>query len=140
VDVQGYQIEFRRDVLHFTFSTSTNPQALGAALNVVADLFTERGPRRFGIITDVSHRRASSVDGRRLIADFLQRQDAYLKSHCRGWAVVTNNDVIRGALTAILWFKALPCPYRIMETSRAAEVWLARRAPLTGQGQRAQLT
>ncbi|MGE0325857.1 MAG: hypothetical protein AB7K71_01975 [Polyangiaceae bacterium] len=62
---------------------------------------------------------------RRLIADWLEREERGNHAQCRGVAFATESAIVRGMITAVLWFGERHYPMRVFSTRREATSWLA---------------
>jgi hypothetical protein len=59
----------------------------------------------YALIIDArSGRRPSALD-RKIQSEFREEYDAHVKEYCRGLAIVTNSELLRGVTTAMFWIK-----------------------------------
>lgn len=57
---------------------------------------------------------------RRLIADWLKANSEATKTYAAGNVVLLNSELVRGALTAVLWLVPTPYPIKVVTTVDAA--------------------
>ncbi len=61
---------------------------------------------------------------RRCIADWLEREEKGNHAECRGVAFVTESAIVRGMITAVLWFGERHYPMQVFATRAEAMRWL----------------
>lgn len=64
---------------------------------------------------------------RRAQADWMVNNHEGARATCAGFAFVIDSAMIRGALTAVLWFAPMPAPLVVLSTVTAAEIWCKER-------------
>ena len=60
---------------------------------------------------------------RRRQADWMKDHEDELRHRTAGIGFVMDSQIMRGALTAVLWLAPLPCPHRIFATIGDAMLW-----------------
>jgi hypothetical protein len=59
----------------------------------------------YALVIDArSGRRPSALD-RKIQSEFREKYDAHIKKYCRGLAIVTNSEFLKGVTTAMFWVK-----------------------------------
>jgi hypothetical protein len=59
----------------------------------------------YALVIDArSGRRPSALD-RKIQSEFREQYDAHVKEYCRGLAIVTNSEILKGVTTAMFWIK-----------------------------------
>lgn len=90
----------------------------------VADQRAMLGRRqRHAVIADASHARAISPVQRKILADWLEEAEPLNKKYTVCIAVVLDNALIRGAMTAVLWLKQPASPTKSFATLDEAAAW-----------------
>lgn len=95
--------------------------ALGARLD---SFCAER--RRFSLVIDLTQGTVPSAGERKHIAEAITARRIALGRHCAGAAIVVENPLIRGAMTAIFWIQPLPYPHEMVTTKEDGRVACAR--------------
>lgn len=83
-------------------------------------------------ILDATHATPGTPYQRRIQAEWVGAHAPLIKRYTLGVAFVMPSPLIRGALTAILWFQRLPCPHLVMSTMDEAERWAIDRLRAAG--------
>lgn len=90
--------------------------------------FTREHPQeRHAMLIDISRRNQSHPKSRKRIADALGELSGLLRTRGIAQAYVTDNLVVRAALTAVSWLQTVPWPTQVFSTRAQAEKWLYER-------------
>lgn len=81
----------------------------------------------FGVLVDARRGLGASAAHRKLAADFIKRNDAGLRRHCRGVVTVSSSALVRGVITAIQWIAPPPFPDRVDSQIEPALRWLEQQ-------------
>lgn len=83
---------------------------------------------RYTVIVDL--RRASTPTPRfiRVQAAAMRRHERTLADNCAGVAFVIQSPMLRGALRAIFYLQALPCPQVVVKDLDEATTWTQQRS------------
>ncbi|MET0342122.1 MAG: hypothetical protein ABW252_14050 [Polyangiales bacterium] len=79
--------------------------------------------RKVGLI-DCCDATVATPSQRRRMADFITANEAILRRDFLACAIVLNNALLRGAVTAVFWLKPLPLPTEITGSVKEALAWL----------------
>jgi hypothetical protein len=92
-----------------------------------------RVPGRKLCLIDLTGAKPGSARQRQLQAEWIRKNEAALQRDFAAAAIVTDNAIIRGTVTAVFWIRPLPFPTHIVATVPRADAWLtAHRSTLTG--------
>ena len=118
----------RGRVLVFHAPDAYSYQELDGALRDLVDQCADavRGDpdARIAVLWDVTRVRRSEARNRKRIADALGEMTELLPTHCIGFGVVVRSQVIRAAITGILWLRPLPWPVKTFLERHEADEWL----------------
>ena len=81
-------------------------------------------PGRKACVIDLSSAAAGSATQRQLHTAWIGKHEQALARGFAAAAIVTDNAIIRGTVTAIFWIRPLPFPTRVTATVASAEAWL----------------
>lgn len=79
--------------------------------------------RKVGLI-DCLHATVATPSQRKRMADFIGANEAILRRDFLACAIVLDNALLRGAITAVFWLKPLPLPTEIVASLDKATAWL----------------
>ena len=79
--------------------------------------------RRYALVLDALDAAVPTPPQRRLQAEFIAEHRAQMATACVAVAFVIGNSLVRGALTAILWFQPMPVQHAVFGNVAAAEDW-----------------
>jgi hypothetical protein len=60
---------------------------------------------------------------RKIITDYMQKQEEFARAYCRGTVLVFSSVMMRALLTGILWVRRPPQPLHIAATLNDANTW-----------------
>jgi hypothetical protein len=92
---------------------------------------------RHAVLADATHARAVTPLQRKLLAEWLEEAEPLNRAYTVCIAVVINNALIRGAMTAVLWLKTPASPTKVFGTVEEAATWVLaelRRAGVANLG------
>lgn len=90
-------------------------------------------PGRKVCLIDLTGAKPGTARQRQVQAEWIRKNEGVLKREFAATAIVTDNAIIRGTVTAVFWIRPLPFPTHIAATVPRAEAWLAAyRAALIG--------
>lgn len=100
----------------------------GALLRSVSVLggIAKRG-ERYTLLFDARNAKPLGAQQRKLLADASLPTAAYAARNCAGSAIVVNNMVIAGIVTALHWLKPTDYPEKVFSSVGEAEAWLDER-------------
>ena len=99
-------------------------------LNDLEALLQVPGPKV--CVIDLTHATTATARQRQLQAAWIRKNEAALARDFAAAAIVANNAIVRGTVTAIFWLRPLPFPTHVASTLASAEAWLAPyRAAIT---------
>lgn len=82
---------------------------------------------RYALTIDARNAGVPNSHQRRLQANWMKRHQADVGQRCVGIAFVITNQLVRGALTAILWLQPLPAPSEVVADVETARRWCHKR-------------
>ena len=71
-----------------------------------------------GVVTDARHARVIGPHQRRVLADWLTEAEPLNRRYTVALAVISDNALVRGAMTAVTWMKEPPVPMKPFATLR----------------------
>lgn len=80
--------------------------------------------RKAGLI-DLTRATPGSAKQRQTQGEWIAQHEPTLKRDIAAAAIVTDNALIRGTVTAVFWIRPLPVPTHVAATVEKAEAWLA---------------
>lgn len=80
--------------------------------------------RKVGLI-DLSKAVVSSATQRQQHGEWIARHEQQLRAQFSAAALVCDNPLIRGGITAVFWIRPLPLPSHVAANVQQAEHWLA---------------
>lgn len=83
-----------------------------------------RPGKKVGIV-DLTHADVGTARQRRLHAEWIGAHKQELLREFAAAAIVTDNALIRGTVTAVFWIAPLPVPTHVTSTVEQAQQWLA---------------
>lgn len=86
-----------------------------------------RSGRPYAILHDARQAPLLSASQRRMAAQAGERDRAYSGKWCRASALVFDNPVLRGILTAIDWVFRPPFPQRVFSDMESATAWCTKQ-------------
>ena len=89
-------------------------------------VFARREP--YTLVIDATYASVPDAAARQHFAEFSKRNNAHTKRYCRAEAYVLPSAVLRGALTAIMWFSPFEYPHKVFATVDEAKAWVAQVA------------
>jgi hypothetical protein len=96
-----------------------------------SDRVIQRGTP-YVLLYDVVHGASITAVQRRMQAEWIQRNRPALRQLCKGAAFAMPGQIMRGALTAILWIAPLPFETHVTSVLADAERWVRERLPQAG--------
>ena len=78
------------------------------------------------ILIDARQVEPASASQRKMQADWLIVQEPRVKALLLGMAFVIGSPVVRAIITAVFWFKPLPCPHVVTATMHEGHEWAAQ--------------
>jgi|JI10StandDraft_1071094.scaffolds.fasta_scaffold505132_2 hypothetical protein len=82
---------------------------------------------RYTLLFDARNAKPLGAQQRRLLADASLPTAAHAARNCAGSAIVVNNMVIAGIVTALHWLKPTDYPEKVFSSVAEAEAWLDER-------------
>ncbi len=122
--------ERRWPIVCFTFRGATSLEQLEEYLRG-SDRILERGGKYAGIVLteDV---RPHDVKLIRRQAQWIKTNEARLREHSVGVALVIQSTMVRGMLRAVLWLQPMPQPYIVCGSVEEATAWVRERLIAAG--------
>lgn len=80
----------------------------------------------YTLVIDATFAGVPDAAARQHFAEFSKRNAALTKRYCRAEAYVLPSAVLRGALTAIMWFSPFEYPHKIFATVDEARAWVSQ--------------
>lgn len=77
----------------------------------------------FATVQDLTGASPFDPKRRARFAQFLQERGDSIRKYMVANAVVVDNAMLRGVVTAVLWVTPSPCPYRVFPTRDSALEW-----------------
>ncbi len=98
-------------------------------LDWAAELYrTKKEP--YALVVDArSGRRPNSAE-RNMMREFAEKHDAHIRQYCRGTALVFKSDLVRGALTALLWLRKPASQTKVFTDFDEAMAWARKQLDL----------
>jgi hypothetical protein len=127
---EGFVLDMRRDPFHLQVIANRFTYAeVDAHFSEVeasyARYFATRPHVHVGLLADARCGVYADTRTRQRVAQAFARVAAVLSEHHSvAHAVVTNNALTRGALTAVLWLFSPPWPIRVFTSMSEADSWL----------------
>ncbi|MEZ4288547.1 MAG: hypothetical protein R3A47_10485 [Polyangiales bacterium] len=87
------------------------------------------GQRPAVVLHDLSQVGSMDAARRRKFVTYAEANRERVTSMVKGYAVLIDSPVIRGIVTAVLWFLNPPCPMKIFTSRAKAIEWLKERYP-----------
>ncbi len=103
------------------------------------DACLRRG-EKFVCVLDLRQGGAPTQSQRQRQASWLKENDALLSQYELGVAFLVTSPIIRLALSAIFYFKAMPVPYVVTDQQPSAMQWAAQRFTEAGLAHHAERT
>ncbi len=85
--------------------------------------------RPFTVLHDLRGVRSMGPDRRRRFVEYANSHMASVKQLICGYAVLLDSQIMRGVVTAVLWFVRPPMPMKVFTNQADAEDWLATFEP-----------
>lgn len=85
--------------------------------------------RPFCVLHDLRGVRSMGPDRRRRFVEYANTHMDSVRRLIAGYAVLLDSQIMRGVVTAVLWFVRPPCPMKVFTKERDAEEWLATLEP-----------
>lgn len=82
-----------------------------------------REKRRVAFVMDSRKVSTTPPSQRRLMGDWMKKNDEATRATCAGFAFVMESAIQRGLLTAVLWIHPLPAPHLICASLGDAAAW-----------------
>lgn len=84
---------------------------------------------RYRLLIDATHAEVPSADVRKHFVEFSSKNSDFTKRYCEGEAYVMPSALVRGALTAVMWFAPFQYPHKVFATVEEARRWLDALTP-----------
>lgn len=81
-------------------------------------------PGRKVVLFDLLRATVSPANQRKRQAEWISAKEDVLRRDFAAGAIVLDNALLRGAVTAVFWICPLPLPTQIMSTNESALTWL----------------
>jgi hypothetical protein len=120
---------FETDFTHYPLVVVTIPSQRVDDAQVLAfiqgqrELLARRTP--FLMLCDARRGQVLPATQRKLFGDWLKEAEQGTRQYTMGMAVVLDNAIIRGSLTAVLWFFEPPCPTKMVGSLEEGVAFLA---------------
>jgi hypothetical protein len=82
----------------------------------------------YTLLVDATHANVPDAAARQHFAEFSKANSPITKRFCRGEAYILPSAVLRGALTAIMWFSPFEYPHKVFASVDEARAWVAQVA------------
>lgn len=110
-------------ILRLRYVGDYSDEELAAFLSEIDAVLKEPG-QKVGVI-DLIEATPGSAKQRKTQADWIRANEQLLAQSFRAAAIVTDNALVRGTVTAVFWIRPLPMPTHMAATIADAERWLA---------------
>jgi hypothetical protein len=110
-------------ILRLRYVGEYSDAELATFLGEIDAVLKEPG-EKVGVI-DLVQATPGSATQRRIQAEWIRTNERVLAQAFRAAAIVTDNALIRGTVTAVFWIRPLPMPTHMAATVADAERWLA---------------
>ncbi|MCA9537138.1 MAG: hypothetical protein KC593_25825 [Myxococcales bacterium] len=120
---------FETDFTHYPLVVVTIPSQrvddadVRAFIQGQRDMLARRSPHL--LLCDARSGHVMPATQRKLFGDWLKEAEQATRKYTAGMAIVVDNGLIRGALTAVLWVVEPACPTKAVGTLDEGIAWLA---------------
>ncbi len=83
----------------------------------------DRGTQRVVLVIDARQVAPAPASQRKMQADWLVVRAPRVRELLIGMAFVISSPIVRALITAVFWWKPLPCPYTVLATMHDALDW-----------------